>query len=184
MDRLAIVEDHQRYVLQPLFRALLVVVHGKDYAEQDSASVGNMPVLLVRTGIEDGLSAPITFESIRERIETSDEGCSPPTIIKTKLETAIDFVISLEAREAAAFGLQPDPVSSTLDCASYVSLWEGGFGKEEPVIAPSSRFVSEENALKWGWFGDGQHSDALIMAKHETWEFNRYNTCWGNGRKS
>lgn len=161
MDRVGIVHDHRRYVLQPLFRALVVVVHGKDYAEQDSASVGNMSVLLVRTGIEDGLGAPITFESIRDKIETSDEG-SPPTIIKTKLETAIDFVISLEAREADAFGLQPDPVCSTLDQASYVSLWESGFGKEDPVIAPSSRFVSEENALKWGWRG---------------------NMCWLNGRK-
>jgi hypothetical protein len=180
MHRVDVVQNYRHYVLQPLFRALFIVVDSKDYAKQNSASVGDMSVLVVRTGIEDGLSAPITFESIKDKIETSDEGES--TIIKTKLETAVSFVISLEAREAAVFGLQPDPVSSTLGWASYVSLWKDAFGEEDPVIAPSSRFVTKENALKWGWCGDGQHCDATIMENHERRAF-RNNTWWENGRK-
>jgi hypothetical protein len=175
-----IVDNYQHHVLQPLFRALLIVVDEKDYAQQDSASVGNMSVLMVRTGIEDGLSAPVTFESIRHKSEACDEGT--PTIIKTRLETAVDFVISLEAREAAAFGLQPDPVSSTVDWAPHVSIWKWGFGNDDPVIAPSSRFVSDENALKWGRRGDGQHCDAVIMDRHERRAFEDV-ARWENGGK-
>lgn len=51
--------------------------------------------------------------------------------VKTTLETAVDFVMGLEAREAAAFGLQPDPVAS----------WKPLGDDEMLLTGPSSRFV-------------------------------------------
>lgn len=40
-------EDHQYSLLQPLFRALLVIIDSRDYDHEDSTSVGKMPVFLV-----------------------------------------------------------------------------------------------------------------------------------------
>ncbi|KAI1318284.1 hypothetical protein F5Y16DRAFT_414462 [Xylariaceae sp. FL0255] len=125
-------KENQFYILQPLFRAILILVSSWDYQLEDSSTVGTIPVYLVLTGITDGLSAPITFESISGKIDT-DVGDMPGTV-KTTLETAVNFVMGLEAREAAAFGLQPDPVAS----------WKPRGDVERLVEGPSSRFVDTD----------------------------------------
>lgn len=139
------------------FCALLVVICGDDYKNEDSKTVGHLPVYLVRTGIEDGLSAPITFESIADKIE-NHLGDSRD-VVKTTLETAVDFVMGLEAREAAVFGLQPDP-----DVLAQTIADEEG---DELLRTPSSKFVSDEKAQEWGWSGDGEDYDSRIMPQHE-----------------
>ncbi|KAI0192449.1 hypothetical protein F4808DRAFT_475823 [Astrocystis sublimbata] len=98
------------HIIQPLFRAILILVAGWDYQLQDSSAVGPIPAHLVLTGITDGLSAPITFESISGKIDADVRDASGT--VKTTLETAVDFVMGLEEREAAAFGLRPDPVTT------------------------------------------------------------------------
>ncbi|KAI1195841.1 hypothetical protein F5X97DRAFT_335041 [Nemania serpens] len=125
-----ILEENQFSIIQPLFRAILIVVSSWDYQLEDSGTIGTIPAHLVLTGITDGLSAPITFESILGKIDT-DIGDTPGTV-KTTLETAVDFVMGLEDREAAAFGLQPDPVAS----------WKPPRGDEMLLAGPSSRFAT------------------------------------------
>lgn len=67
---LYLLKDHQDYQIRPLSRALLILIDSKDYHLEDSSTVGDMRVSLVRTGIEDGLSAPITFQAIRQQVGT------------------------------------------------------------------------------------------------------------------
>jgi hypothetical protein len=157
--------DLKYHRLQPLFRALLVVVDSKYYkTEDDSTTVGGMPVFLVRTGTEDGLSAPITFGSIADKIEGYEaEG---QAVAKTSLETAIDFVIALEQRERAAFGVQP-PLAD--DCPWDTNLvdtydWEAQPWGDEPLTGPSSRFVDTEEYPHWS--GAGMRQD-LFMRRNE-----------------
>ncbi|GAB1316349.1 hypothetical protein MFIFM68171_06559 [Madurella fahalii] len=166
------VNCHEFYVLQPLFRALLIVVCCDDYANENSNTVGRLPVFMVRTGVQDGLSAPITFESIADKIQ----GCPnhpDSNVVKTSLETAVDFIMGLEAREAAAFGLQPDPVAVARAVAESPLRWPQLQGDSEVLRMPSSQFVSDEKALEWGWIGDGKHYDSKIMAKYEERAFCR-----------
>ncbi|QYT04031.1 hypothetical protein H0G86_010966 [Trichoderma simmonsii] len=98
--------DH--YILQPLFRALVIIVSDEKYNKEPSTALGNLPVYLARTGVEEELSAPISFEPLATKIICHIE---PGRVILVALETAIDFIIGLEAREAAAFGLRPDPAT-------------------------------------------------------------------------
>nr|WOD46322.1 hypothetical protein [Trichoderma atroviride] len=68
-DHHHIVEDHQNYVLQPLFEALVLVIGPGNWKGEDSTLIGRLPVTMARTGVETGLSSPITFEPIVDRID-------------------------------------------------------------------------------------------------------------------
>lgn len=156
------VKNHNRFnVLQPLFRALLVIVSADNYHNEDSTTAGRIPVLLVRTGVEDGLSAPVTFEAIVGKPDSHVDESS--NIARTTLETAIDFVMDLEAREAVAFGLQPDPVISWDPIFYSFDNWEKRWGI--PLAGPSSRFVDTDKHPVWS--GLGQHLDSNAMVIHE-----------------
>jgi hypothetical protein len=114
------------HILRPLFRALLVVVDSGFYGTEDSATVGRLPVFLVRTGVEEGLSAPITFTSIADKI---DGYCGENQgVVKTDLETAVDFVMGLEQREAATFGPQPDITAGWDPRNIYTDWWRENGG--------------------------------------------------------
>lgn len=161
--RLSQLQDHRLRILQPLFQALLIIDCSENYRNEDSKTVGRLPVFLVRTGIEDGLSAPITFESIADKIDGHTGEARSAT--KTTLETAVDFVISLEAREAAAFGLHPDPIAAWEPSSGYVPrAWKEIVG-DELLIGPSSRFVDTEKYPEWA--GDGEEQESRLMAHHE-----------------
>ncbi|KAK3314306.1 hypothetical protein B0H66DRAFT_537553 [Apodospora peruviana] len=155
-------EEHQNYLVRPLFRALLIVVDSaRDYQfEMDSQTVGDMRVSLVRTGIEDGLSAAVTFDTIHQQqvaagTEATATGSGGPDVITTRLRVAIDFVIALEDQERAAVS-----TCTTAPSAGYLQFWESAveevkeqeddFDDQEPVRYPSSRLVSDEKAAKWG----------------------------------
>jgi hypothetical protein len=161
-------KDHKFHVLQPLFRALLIIISSKNYNNEDSKTIGKLPVFLVRTGIEDGLSAPITFEPIMDKIHGS-LGATKSTI-KVTLETAIGFVLDLEAREAAVFALQPDPAAAWNPNRFTTDCWRHLQG-DQPLIGPSSRFVNTENYPQW--LGDGERADSWIMAGYEQRAFRR-----------
>ncbi|KAF7561540.1 hypothetical protein G7046_g2600 [Stylonectria norvegica] len=158
--------DLKQFVLQPLFRALLVVADCSEYGGEDSQTVGRMPVLLVRTGIEEGLSAPITFESLA--VKTDGQAWGTISTVKTTLEAAIDFVISLEAREAAVFGLQPDPATAWHRDTVYCSAEEREILGDKILDGPSSRFVDTEKYTEWS--GAGEQQDSFVLADWElTW---------------
>ncbi|KAJ9145479.1 hypothetical protein NKR23_g5406 [Pleurostoma richardsiae] len=93
-----------------------------------------MPVLVILTGQEDGLSAPITFETLGDKVATSV--INGRQTARMTLEIAIGFVVALEEREDAAFGEQPDPFLSTANTGN------GG-----PVYCP----LFQKTAKKLGW---------------------------------
>ncbi|TFB05041.1 hypothetical protein CCMA1212_002864 [Trichoderma ghanense] len=160
------VVDHQHYVLQPLFQALLLVLNPADWNGEDSSSIGRISVILVRTGVEDGLSEPITFEPIDDKID----GYIGGNAVKTTVETAIGFVMDLEARETRAFGLQPDPVASWDPDASFYEWRE--IMPYDQLIGPSSRFVDDERYPEWS--GAGYRMDTEESVEIEQRELRHY----------
>ncbi|KAL7948571.1 hypothetical protein V8C42DRAFT_314871 [Trichoderma barbatum] len=153
------------YVLQPLFRALIIIVSDEGYNKETSAMLGNLPVYLARTGAEDGLSAPISFEPIAAKISSHTE---PGRVVQVTLETAIDFIIGLEAREAAAFGLRPNPITDWEPDNYMVEAWES-IGETKPLVGPNSEWVNDERYPQWS--EGGKHVDFRLMAQHEEREF-------------
>ncbi|KAL6813166.1 hypothetical protein GGI42DRAFT_165563 [Trichoderma sp. SZMC 28013] len=155
--------DH--HILHPLFQALLIVVSGEKYNKETSETVGNLPVYLVRTGVEEGLSAPISFESISFKIISH---LKPGSVVQVTAETAIDFVKGLEAREAAAFGLRPDPVADWEPQAHMIEDWKLT-GETEPLVGPNSRWVNTEKHPDWT--GSGERNDSGLMTRFEEQAF-------------
>ncbi|KAK3983835.1 hypothetical protein QBC44DRAFT_390819, partial [Cladorrhinum sp. PSN332] len=116
-------------------------------------TVGELPVFLVRTGVQEGLSGPISFDSISKF--THPDFKINDKIIKTDLETAIDFVLCLEAREAAAYGLQPDTLEVwNSERASLSQFYPLGPG--EALVGPSSRWEDMANFPWWEGEADGR----------------------------
>ncbi|KAI8716988.1 hypothetical protein NCS52_00993800 [Fusarium sp. LHS14.1] len=123
------IKAQQFYTTRPLFRAMAIVIPGQSYYTCGLVSrVATMSVLIILTGEQKGLSAPISFDSIADRAETVTIGGKGG--VRTNLKTAIDFVMFLEQREEAALGPQPDPIAST--DASALDDWEGGWIYEGP----------------------------------------------------
>lgn len=91
-------KQNKYYKLRPLFRALIMIV---DYhASSDAEQI----VHLFGTGLSSGLSAPITFESIRPKLESEKSlGYHNNGLVTTTLSAAMDFVTALELREKKAF---------------------------------------------------------------------------------
>ena len=105
--------DPQTYRLLPLYRAILVVLD--DFAPPVETErprrfsldeqIQRQNVLMVLTGDENGLSAPITFDTIRSqslplaRTDVTDK----TDIIRVSLRTAVRFIADLERREEEAF---------------------------------------------------------------------------------
>ncbi|KAI1737782.1 hypothetical protein F4680DRAFT_460318 [Xylaria scruposa] len=117
--------------IQPLFRALfMVLVYPKEQMPfpKHPNWVAQAQVQLVLTGITNGLSAPICFDEIREY--STGNSCTPETITTT-LDIATKFILRLEQREVAAFGVQPNICSLS-------------------PTAPYRREYREE-AMKLGW---------------------------------
>lgn len=137
-DHMNIYEDPRNYLLQPLFEALILVMNPYDWTGEDSTAIGKLPVTMARTGVETGLSSPITFEPIVDKI---DEYIGE-NAVKTTLETAITFVMELEARETKVFGLQPDPIASW--DPDYSCLQWRDIMPYDQLIGPSTRFVDVE----------------------------------------
>ncbi|PNP58896.1 hypothetical protein THARTR1_01144 [Trichoderma harzianum] len=153
------------YILQPLFRALLILVSDKKYNKETSKTVGSLPVYLVRTGIEEGLSAPISFEPIATKILSHSE---PGRAIEVTVETAIDFAMELEAREAAAFGLRPNPVTDWEPYEDEIEAWKS-MGETEPLVGPNSQWVDSEKYPQWT--GEGERCDSVKMVRLEEQQF-------------
>ncbi|KAK0727920.1 hypothetical protein B0T26DRAFT_748209 [Lasiosphaeria miniovina] len=93
--------EQEFFILQPLFRALAIVICGESFNDQ-VLDIGQLSVLVIRTGVEEGLSAPISFGPIAHQISAFFHGSHGETAVETALDTAIDFVMDLEEREIAA----------------------------------------------------------------------------------
>ncbi|KAM4063902.1 hypothetical protein HRG_006993 [Hirsutella rhossiliensis] len=181
--------------VQPLFRAIAIIVGGRDESCEDMDgqdfptrmdSVGQTPVLFVCTGVEDGLSAPICFDSVAHQIHSLISG-PPGTNIRTalmSLEAAITLTLDLEKREVAAFGPRPDPARSPwlpsrpIDRLMNEARWLGA--ADVDLAGPSSSWVDTEVYSEQ--LGDAAERDKVVAYSPDEVHANRYRlACWYGG---
>ncbi|KAK3939971.1 hypothetical protein QBC46DRAFT_314568 [Diplogelasinospora grovesii] len=179
------VRDLDFFILQPVFRAVAVAARTRDYEGENRSELGRVPVLVVRTGVEEGLSAPIDLDAIpedkRKGVVTEDGGPDGKILlsaVETDLDTAVAFLMGLEQREIAAFGLRPDPVESTRNLESgFTELTREdvlliadrlGWDAEAwpPPEGPSSTWVDTE--IYTTWSGLGAEADDVYDATTAT----------------
>ena len=127
--------DPRNYRLLPLYRAIIVVL---DELALFNATKPHQPisldeqvqrqtVLMILTGDQTGLSAPISFESVRSqslpllKADTVDN----VDIIRVSLRTAVRFIADLQRKEEDAF---PDLRQNTTDRSIGPSTKNISFG--------------------------------------------------------
>lgn len=117
--------ERDLYVLQPLFRAVTIVIDMRDFITAKPVPVTSKTrVMMILAGIQDGLSAPISLDSIAaDNIEAFyDEKTT--RAVRTSLGTTVDFSHGLEAREGRGCGPQLDPQAARLERPPRFSrLW-------------------------------------------------------------
>lgn len=105
-------EDPEDYKLLPLCRAIMIILDDEQPPDFDhrvflDKEAERLNVVIVRTGDEDGLSAPIDFSNIRSEslpLARSDISTDAgEATIRVSLKTAIKFILDLERREQAVF---------------------------------------------------------------------------------
>ncbi|KAL8906886.1 MAG: hypothetical protein Q9207_001741 [Kuettlingeria erythrocarpa] len=109
--------DH--YSLTPLYPAIILIMDRvNDSAKELSMAKDGFlrlrrfaqlqTILLVRTGDDNRLRAPISFDSLKDQslpLDRSDATGQEDNIVRVTLATAVKFITNLEEREASA---QPD----------------------------------------------------------------------------
>ncbi|KAL8725069.1 MAG: hypothetical protein Q9181_006554 [Wetmoreana brouardii] len=107
----------EHYSLLPLYRAIVVIVDenweppgGHDVEPDGLISLHKVAqkqtVLIARTGVEEDLSAPVSFESLREQsLPVGTPYTIPPDIdvVRIPLAVAVQFIVELEKRESLAY---------------------------------------------------------------------------------
>ena len=106
--------DLDNYHIQPLYKAVILLVDRFDMDLEPDASgvfdlqkaIHRQSVLVIRTGLEVGLSCPISFDSLKGKtlpLERSDLGLHPNVeVVRTSLTNGIRFILEMERREFAA----------------------------------------------------------------------------------
>ena len=146
-----------------MFFAVIIILRSAVYDFVTIPDIGDIPVVIASTGIEQDLSAPIDFSLILEAelLDKAYDSAGRTQAIETTLRAAIDFLILLEQREAGAFGFKPDPVESTRN----MTLDRGG-----PIAAA---------ARELGWDNDAM---GLLHGPSSAWvDTGEYHTWTGRG---
>lgn len=166
----------QCHTLSPIFQSIGLVLCTEGWDGEHSTEMGKMSVCMFLTGRdpkEAGLSAPITFDAIEDDKIQAVLQRGPRRTVQTTLETAVDFIMELERREAAAAAaglIMP----SILDVAerypppkipeAYSHLFQEG-----TVSGRSSEWI-DTNVYK-EWTGKG-------ASQHLTWELSQETSEW------
>ncbi|KAK4220318.1 hypothetical protein QBC37DRAFT_367326 [Rhypophila decipiens] len=157
-------DPEKHFVVQPLFKALLILVDPAFYRLEDSKQVGRMPVFMVKTGVKDGLSEPVTFDSIQRKITSSYE-IDEMEVVKTSLAAAIDLVMTLEVRETVVCGSRPNPyITSRQDAKDLNKKLVKMFGPDVELVP--------DDSLDHEWVDTRKHprweAAATVMPNRET----------------
>ncbi|ATY63176.1 hypothetical protein A9K55_008438 [Cordyceps militaris] len=106
------------YHMRPLFQAVAVAIRYSSF-KVTVTDISKIPVLIVRTGVEDGLSAPVDLEQVpesdRRAIVADSQGHLP--VVEVTLDVSITFLMVLEKREEADGPITRDVIPSTRDYA-------------------------------------------------------------------
>ncbi|KAI0550561.1 hypothetical protein F4679DRAFT_594734 [Xylaria curta] len=167
--------------IQPLFRALfMVLVYPKEQMPfpKHPKWMVQAQVQLVLTGITDGLSAPICFDEIRE-YSTGNSYTSGSQAITTTLEIATKFILRLEQREVAAFGIQPN-VCKYREEAMRLGWIKERDGRLDELSPRSSEWVDRTLFPKWLGKGASQTMEwALELRLIRRWQgLEQYTKDW------
>jgi hypothetical protein len=159
----------QCYCIQHLFRAIFLVVCGHNYKGQGSSTIGRMTVFIALTGEQEGLSAPITFDSTREKVDAVINR-GPYMVVQTTLETAGEFLVGLERREIAAVGLRPNPPPEVRSRVLRQLDWQDReCSRWFEELGSSSECVDTNTYTEWT--GRGKDEDVYYAESRE--EFQR-----------
>ncbi|KAK8142353.1 hypothetical protein G3M48_008896 [Beauveria asiatica] len=158
--------------MRPLFRAVAVAIRTSSF-NVEVTDISTIPVLISRTGVEDGLSAPIDLEQVpecdRQAVTTDSQGRL--SAVQVTLDVAITFLMALEKREEADGPVTRDVVQSTRvmkpstdDAAEYMDQF--GWEQEQmgPLMGPSNLWV------------DATKRPRLSVEEHESFKVYR-NMC-------
>lgn len=155
------------YRIHPLYKALILMVdrdelgdHMEEFRRpdryirlQDIAYFQS--IIIARTGAEEHLSAPISFESLHSKALPLDridfDGEPNVDVIRVTLPDAVRFVIDLEKREdSAAFGetTMPNIDRSLSEPCEKVFLEDGGFCDSQYTWADEHITAAEKHGYE------------------------------------
>lgn len=157
--------------------SIVVCAHDAD-SHVKIRNIAQISVLIVLTGQDAGLSAPITFDTIATKVDVVACNKRNHQAARASLETAVDFFMALEAREDAAFRPQPDLISSTAtnpddgessygDWCQFMADSMGYF--QGPLTGPSSQWVNMNKFPSWTGYGAG--TDVHMMSAYEAQKY-------------
>jgi hypothetical protein len=159
----------EHYSLLPLYHAIVVIIDTmdasrKNYEREPDGYISLrkcaqiQTVLIARTGAEQGLSAPISFESLRSHSLPVQRCDVMPDIdvVRVSLAVAVKFIADLEAREEVAFSQSKN--EPFLDKSLHPSSPKGFEGNRQVCCSPEA------------W------ADALIVAAEKHGYDNIYQT--------
>lgn len=150
-----------------LFKSLGIILCTEAWGRTGPFEIGNTSVCMFLTGIEDsGLSAPITFDSIEDKIQAVLQRGSRMAV-QTTLDTAVDFVMDLERREASAARRPPYSVRTGAPLAPNVPEAYRHFFKGVIEWGPSSKWIDANAYEKWTGPGAVADLDSFNMEERE-----------------
>ncbi|KAL8927096.1 MAG: hypothetical protein Q9172_001518 [Xanthocarpia lactea] len=102
------------YILSPLYHAIVVIIDSRWIpTREDDGLISlqkfaqNQTALIARTGVEEGLSAPISLkglEAFAHPLDLSDATSQHVDVIRVSLAAAVHFISDLETKEDLANG--------------------------------------------------------------------------------
>lgn len=155
-----------------LFKSLGVILCTEAWGQTGPSEIGNISVCMFLTGTENsGLSAPITFDCIEDKIQAVLQR-GPKQAVQTTLDTAIDFIMEIERREAsaaAAAGSPSEPPSGTDYPKPEFPEAYSHFFEGVTVWGPSSGWIDGNSYQKWT--GPAAYADFLsyFLEEQERW---------------
>lgn len=147
-----LIQGQKSYTINPLFRAIAVILRTEKLTSQNT-DIGSLPAILILTGDNKGLKAPITFNKLKliHRHLTYNDGSL--TAVETSLDAAIEFLTGLDSRERALASpsdsgivLTPElPVGALCHPDIFMSEarklgWTAEMGN---IIGPSSQWIED-----------------------------------------
>ncbi len=149
------------YHMRPLFKAVAVAIRYSSFSIMVT-DISTIPVLIVRTGVEDDLSAPVELEQVPEsdRRAVVADSQGRLSAVEVTLEVAFTFLMALEKREEADGPVTRDVIQSTRVMHPMVDipasdLEQCGWDEElmGPLMGPSSTWVDATKRPTWSGAG-------------------------------
>lgn len=151
------------YSVPALFKSLGIILCTEAWEKTGPSDIGSTSVCIFLTGMENsGLSAPITFDSIEEKAQVVLQD-GPRKAVQTTLDTAIDFIMELEAREASAAPSDP-AAGADYPEPEFPEAYKSLF-KEVTAWGPSSTWIDCNDYQKWT--GSGADADLHYYTMEE-----------------